>query len=75
MSKIIQSAISQKPINQNKKKKVSWRIYFYTFILVLDLKIKKQMAKNLNWTFLTYVKSALNSPANGSEVTYLKIQK
>ena len=74
MSKITWSAISRKPIDQNKKKKVSWTIYFYTFILVLDLKIKKQMAENLDWTFLTSVKSALNGPANGSEVTYLKIQ-
>ena len=48
MSKITRSAISRKPIDQNKKKKVSWRIYFYTFILVLDLKIKKQMAENLD---------------------------
>ena len=42
MSKITWSAISQKPIDQNKNKKmVSWRIYFYTFILVLDSKFKK----------------------------------
>ena len=59
---------------KQKKKKVSRRIYFYTFILVLDLKIKKQMAENLDWTFLTSVKLALNSQANSSEVTYLKIQ-
>ena len=35
-------------VNLNHLKMVSWRIYFYTFILVLDLKIKKQMAKNLD---------------------------
>ena len=75
MSKITQSAISWKPIDQNKNKKmVSWRIYFYTFILVLDSKIKIQMGKNLCQPFLTSVKSALNGRVNGSEVTYSKIQ-
>ena len=44
MLKITQLAISWKPID---KKKVFWRIYFYTFILVLNSKIKIQMAKNL----------------------------
>ena len=57
-----------------KKKKRVGRIYFYTSILVLDLKIKIQMAKNLYWTFWTSVKSVLNGPPNGSDVTYSKIQ-
>ena len=59
---------------KQKKKIVFWRIYFYTFILVLDSKIKIQMAKNFCLTFLTSVKSALNSLANGSEVAYSKIK-
>ena len=33
---------------KKKKKNLFWRIYFYTFILVLDLKIKIQMAENLD---------------------------
>ena len=75
LSNVKNYSISHKSeTDQPKQKKVSWRIYFYTFILVLDLKIKKQMAENLDWTFLISVKSALNGPANGSEVTYLKIQ-
>ena len=75
MSKITRSAISRKPIDQNKKKKfVFWRIYFYTFILVLDLKIKIQMAENRCLTFWTSVKSTLNGPPNGPVVTYSKIQ-
>ena len=56
------------------KEIVFWRIYFYTFILVLGLKFKIQMAKNLCVTFWTSVKSTLNGPANGPEVTYSKIQ-
>ena len=75
MSKITRSAISRKPINQNRKKKfVFWRIYFYTFILVLDLKIKMQMAENHCLTFWTCVKLTLNSPPNGPQVSYSKIQ-
>ena len=70
MSKITRSAISWKLIDQSKNKKmVSWRIYVYTFILVLGSKFKIQVAENLRVTFLTSVKSALNGPANGSEVT------
>ena len=74
MSKITRSAISRKPIDQNKKKIDLWRIYFYTFILVLGWKFKIQMAENLRWTFWTCVKSTLNGPANGPEETYSKIQ-
>ena len=59
---------------KQKKKKHPWRIYFYTFILVLGSKFKIQMAANLCWTFLTCVKSTLNGPANGPEVTYSKMQ-
>ena len=43
-------------------------------MLVLDSKVKKQMAENLCVTFWTSVKLTLNGPANGSEVTYSKIQ-
>ena len=43
-------------------------------MLVLDSKVKKQMAENLCVTFWTCVKLTLNGPANGSEVTYSKIQ-
>ena len=75
MLKITQSAISWKPINQNKKEKIMfWRIYFYTSMLVVGLKFKIQMAENLHVTFWTSVKLTLNSPANGPEVTYSKIQ-
>ena len=73
MSKITQSAISQKPIDKNKKM-VSWRIYFYTSMLVLGSKSRIQVTKNLCWTSLTSGQLALNGPANGSEVTYSKIQ-
>ena len=75
MSKITQSAISRKPIDQNKTKKiVFWRIYFYTSMLVLGLKYKIQMAENHCVTVWTSVKLTLNGPANGSEVIYSKIQ-
>ena len=60
--------------SKQKKKIVFWRIYFYTSILVLDLKIKIQMAENRCLTFWTCVKSTLNGPPNGPEVTYSKIQ-
>ena len=57
------------------KKIASWRIYFNTFILVLNLKIKIQMAENLRVTFLTSVKLTLNGLPNSPVVTYSKIQK
>ena len=41
---------------------------------VLGLKFKIQMAENLCVTFWTSVKSTLNGPANGPEVTYSKMQ-
>ena len=59
---------------KQKKKIVFWRIYFYTFMLVLGLKFKIQMAENLCVTFSTSVKLTLNGPPNGPEVTYSKIQ-
>ena len=59
---------------QKQKKMVSWRIYFYTFILVSGSKCKIQVDKNLCWTFLTSGQSALNGPAKSSEVRYSKIQ-
>ena len=61
MSKITQLAISQKLIDQNKKKKFCSEEYIFT---PLDLKIKIQMAENLCVTFLTSVKSTLNTPPN-----------
>ena len=59
---------------KQKKKIMFWRIYFYTSILVLGLKFKIQMAKNVCINFWTSVKSTLNGPANSPEVTYSKIQ-
>ena len=56
------------------QKNVFWRIYFYTFIPILGLKFKIQMAENLCVTFWTSVKLTLNSPPNGPVVTYSKIQ-
>ena len=55
ISKITRSAISQKLINQKKRKRsVFWRIYFYTSIPVLGLKFKTQMAENLQilWVYV-----------------------
>ena len=40
----------------------------------MDSKIKIQMAENRCLTFWTCVKSTLNSPPNGPQVTYSKIQ-
>ena len=74
MLKITQSAISRKPIDQNKQKNVFWRIYFYTSMLVLGLKFIIQLAENLRVTFWTSVKSTFNSPANDPPVTYSEIQ-
>ena len=73
MSKITQSAINWNR-STKQKKNVFWRIYFYTSILVLGLKIQIQMVENLGVTFWTSVKLTLNSPAIGPEVTYSKIQ-
>ena len=47
MSKITQSAISQKLLNQKKKKKFIQVTYFYTFLPILGSKFKIQMAENL----------------------------
>ena len=43
-------------------------------MLVLGLKFNIQMAENRCVTFWTSVKSTLNGPSNGSQVTYSKIQ-
>ena len=56
------------------QKKVFWRIYFYTSMLVLGLKFKIQMVENLRVTFWTSVKSTFNGPANDPPMTYSKIQ-
>ena len=50
MSKITRLAISQKPVNQ-KKKKVGWENIFYTFILVLGSKFKKPIATEIQQLF------------------------
>ena len=60
MSKITRSAISQKPIDQKKKKCILENI-FYTSMLVLGLKFKIQMAENLRVTFWTSVKLNLTA--------------
>ena len=44
MSKITQSARSQKPIDQNKKKILFWTTYFYTFLPILNSKFKIPIA-------------------------------
>ena len=74
MLKSTRSAISRKPVNQKKKKLFIRGTYFYTFLPIFDSKFKIQMAENRCLTFWTSVKSTLNGPANGSEVTYSKIQ-
>ena len=74
MSKITRSAISRKPVNQKRKKRFIQVTYFYTFLPIFDSKFKIQMAENRCLTFWTSVKLTLNGPANGSEVTYSKIQ-
>ena len=57
MLKITRSAISRKPIDQKKKKKMDlWRIYFYTFILVLGWEFKIQMAKKSSLNFFDMCK-------------------
>ena len=61
-------------VNLNHLKMEFWRIYFNTSILVLGSNFKIQMAENRCLTFWTSVKLTLNGPANGSEVTYSKIQ-
>ena len=43
-------------------------------MLVLGLKFKIQMAKNLRVNLWTSVKLTLKGPPNGPEVTYSKIQ-
>ena len=52
MSKITQSAISQKPIDQKEKKKfLFWTIYFYTFLPILSSKFKILIATEAVSTF------------------------
>ena len=74
MSKNTRSAISQKPIDQKKKKKSILENIFDTSMLVLGLKFKIQMAENLRVTFWTSVKLTFNGPANDPLVTYSKMQ-
>ena len=77
MSKITRSAISRKPIDQNKNKKIRVleNIFLHLYILVLDLKIKIQMAKNRCLTFWTSVKSTLNGPTKRPSGDILKNPK
>ena len=57
MSKITQLAISQKVINQNQKKKLLfWRIYFYSFILVFGIKIQDTSAEKSQMNFFDMCK-------------------
>ena len=46
--------------DQPKQKKVFWRIYLYTFILVLDSKVKIQMVQNLYWTQMALESSKID---------------
>ena len=76
MSKITQSAISQKPLNQKKKKKKKWVHLSYIFLhLSANFGVKIQNTHRYrNWTiFLTSHQLALNGPANGLAVRYSKI--
>ena len=52
MSKITQSAISQKPVNQKKKKKRCIQVtYFYTFLQIFDSKFKIPIATEISELF------------------------
>ena len=73
MSKITRSAISQKPLNQ-KKKKVHQIHIFIHLSADFGLKIQNTQCYRSRFNFLTSGKLALNSPANSPEVTYSKIQ-
>ena len=74
MSKITRSAISRKPIDQKKKKKMYSGEYIFTPLYCFGVKIQNTNGRKSSATFLTCVKSTLNGPANGPEVTYSKIQ-
>ena len=74
MWKITRSAISRKPVNQKKKKKVLPSYIFLHLSANFGAKIQNTHCHR-NWaTFLTFHQSALNGPANGLAVRYSKIQ-
>ena len=74
MSKITRSAISRKPVNQKKKKKVHPSYIFLHLSANFGVKIQNTHRYRNSGTFLTSHQSALNSPPNSPEVTYSKIQ-
>ena len=74
MLKITRSAISQKPVNQKKKKKVGRENIFLHLYTGFGVKIQNTHRYRNSATFLTSWQLALNGPANGPTVTYSKIQ-
>ena len=71
MSKITQSAISRKPVNQKKKQKMVCQIHIFVHLSAdFGLTIQNTQRYRSRLNFLTSGKLALNSPANGTEVTY-----
>ena len=75
MLKITRSVISRKPVNQKKKKKkVGQENIFLHLYTGFGVKIQNNHRYRNSATFLTCWQLALKSPANGSEVTYSKIQ-
>ena len=71
--KLTQSAISQKPIEPKEKKNLVLENIFLHLYVCFGAKIQNTNGQNLCVTFWTSVKSTLNGPANGQEVTYSKI--
>ena len=74
MSKITRSAISRKPVNQKKKKKVHQIHIFLHLSAHFGLTIQNSQCYRSCLNFLTSGKSALKGLANGPVVTYSKIQ-
>ena len=74
MSKITRSDISQKPVNQKKKKKVGRENIFLHLYAGFGVKIQNTHRYRNSATFLTSHQLALNGPPNGPVVTYSKIQ-
>ena len=74
MLKITRSAISRKPVNPKKTKKVGRENIFLHLYTGFGVKIQNTHRYRNSATFLTSWQSALNGPANGPTVTYSKIQ-
>ena len=71
MSKITQSAISRKLVNQKKKQKMVRQIHIFVHLSAdFGLTIQNTQRYRSRLNFLTSGKLALNGPANGTEVTY-----